>query len=241
MFGIFKAILKTSSPKTWVDPGTNLPVIAIHHRSAKGMKLRVAGRDPHIRVTLPHFATIDMARHFIAAHQVWILNQVSKIPAQSAFQHGSQVTLLGEHFTLCHTPGKRSHIWVEGTTIHITGPHEKWEPYFKKWMIQQIRNFVVKEAEMHASTIGVRFQHISLKDTTSQWGSCSGEGNLSFSWRLIFAPLEVARYVVIHEVCHLAEMNHSQRFWALVGSIDPDFKVHRKWLKVHGKKLHAYG
>ncbi|MCA9386358.1 M48 family metallopeptidase, partial [Candidatus Dojkabacteria bacterium] len=72
----------------------------------------------------------------------------------------------------------------------------------------------------------------------TNWGSCSSKGNLNFTWRLIFAPLEILDYVVVHELCHLKEQNHSQRFWDLVAEQVPDYKKKRIWLKKHGANLY---
>ena len=80
-----------------------------------------------------------------------------------------------------------------------------------------------------------------MRDTRSRWGSCSAQGSLSFSWRLIFAPEPVLDYVVAHEVAHLVEMNHGPRFWALVARLVPDSAGPRAWLKRHRARLLSYG
>ena len=82
---------------------------------------------------------------------------------------------------------------------------------------------------------------VNVRDTKSRWGSCSGQGSLSFSWRLIFAPEPVLDYVVAHEVAHLAEMNHGPRFWALVERLTPGSAGPRAWLKRHRGRLLSYG
>jgi len=82
---------------------------------------------------------------------------------------------------------------------------------------------------------------VTVRDTKSRWGSCSSTGNLSFSWRLVFAPEPVVDYVVAHEVAHLAEMNHGPRFWKLVRSLTPDTATPRAWLKRHRSELLSYG
>ena len=89
----------------------------------------------------------------------------------------------------------------------------------------------------YAQLLGVTYATISIRDQKTRWGSCSSKGNLSFSWRLILAPPKVLDYVVVHELCHRKEMNHSPRFWVLVESMIPDYKTHRKWLKENGEKL----
>jgi predicted metal-dependent hydrolase len=92
-----------------------------------------------------------------------------------------------------------------------------------------------------ATRIGKSVARINVRDTKSRWGSCSGTGNLSFSWRLIFAPEPVMDYVVAHEVAHLAEMNHGPRFWRLVESLSPGSAAPRAWLKRHRGRLLSYG
>jgi hypothetical protein len=99
---------------------------------------------------------------------------------------------------------------------------------------------VADRARRLAARIGRKLGRVGVRDTKSRWGSCSGRGNLSFSWRLVFAPEPVINYVVAHEVAHLAEMNHGPRFWRLVESLSPDSAAARAWLKRHRSRLFSY-
>ncbi len=94
-------------------------------------------------------------------------------------------------------------------------------------------------AEYWAPFLGVSFKRVSVKDQRTVWGSCTRAGNLNFNWRLSLAPDEVLDYLVIHELAHRAEMNHSRRFWAIVERVCPDHRHHRRWLRKHGAALHA--
>lgn len=85
--------------------------------------------------------------------------------------------------------------------------------------------------------IGGEFGRVAVRDQRSRWGSCSSKHNLNFNWKLIMAPPQVLDYVVIHELCHLHEFNHSARFWRLVEGVMPDYEVWKKWLKNHGSEL----
>ena len=96
-----------------------------------------------------------------------------------------------------------------------------------------------ERAACFAPLLGVHWQRISIRCQKSKWGSCSGKGNLNFNCLLLLAPPEVLDYVVVHELCHLLEMNHSPRFWALVESILPDYAERRRWLREHGAALLA--
>lgn len=96
---------------------------------------------------------------------------------------------------------------------------------------------IARRAEEYASQMQVTYKRITIRDQKTRWGSCSVKGNLNFNWRLILAPEEVLDYVVVHELAHLKEMNHSGRFWKQVETVMPDFAKHRLWLKQNGDML----
>jgi predicted metal-dependent hydrolase len=102
------------------------------------------------------------------------------------------------------------------------------------------RELVRETVATEAPRIGVRCTRISIRDTSSRWGSCSSQGSLSFSWRLALAPRRILDYVVVHELCHLVHLDHSPRFWSLVEQVRPDFREQRDWLSNHGWELLAY-
>ncbi|MEL6746154.1 MAG: M48 family metallopeptidase, partial [Pseudomonadota bacterium] len=104
---------------------------------------------------------------------------------------------------------------------------------------RQAKQDLTKAVAYYASELGVKPKSITLRDTTSRWGSCSSSGALNFSWRIILAPPDVLNYLAAHEVAHLREMNHSDRFWAHVKAICPDMDAQKAWLRAHGQKLHA--
>ena len=90
----------------------------------------------------------------------------------------------------------------------------------------------------YAPRVGRTPGRVAIRDQKSRWGSCSGKGNLNFNWKLIMAPPGALDYVVIHELCHLREFNHSPRFWTLVAAQMPDYEVWKKWLKTHTEDLY---
>ena len=100
--------------------------------------------------------------------------------------------------------------------------------------------YIPGRARYYASILGVSFERVRITQTKTRWGSCSAKGTLSFHWKLLLAPEGVLDYVIVHEVCHLKEMNHSPKFWAWVEFLMPDYKEKKEWLSKHGEQLQYY-
>ncbi len=108
-----------------------------------------------------------------------------------------------------------------------------------KQLVKQAKEDLPKRAERFAALIGVNYNRIAIRTQKTLWGSCSGKSNLNFNSLLMLCPEKARDYIVIHELCHLKEMNHSKRFWSLVEKYCPDYKAHRQWLKTEGKNIIA--
>ncbi|MGO9674241.1 MAG: M48 family metallopeptidase [Methylocella sp.] len=114
---------------------------------------------------------------------------------------------------------------------------------------RRVQDFLIREARRdlaaavgrHTARLGVKVRKITLRDTSSRWGSCSASGGLNFSWRLILAPPFVLDYLAAHEVAHLVHMNHSDAFWTVVGGLSQDVDAAEAWLKTHGPGLLRFG
>ena len=104
---------------------------------------------------------------------------------------------------------------------------------------EKARQLVTNRVQYYAPIIGVTYNQISIRSQKTRWGSCSSKGNLSFNCLLALVPPEVLDYVVVHELCHRKELNHSRAFWTLVENVMPDYKLHRKWLSDNGNQLIA--
>lgn len=107
----------------------------------------------------------------------------------------------------------------------------KFTPEEKKRLVKQARILITQRVEYYAPIVGVSYNRIAIKDAKTRWGSCSRDGNLNFSFRLVLKPLELLDYVVVHELCHRIHMNHSKEFWQEVERVLPDYKDRRKRLK----------
>ncbi len=111
----------------------------------------------------------------------------------------------------------------------------------KDWLKTQARHDLAAASGNHAERMELTFKQLSVRDQSSRWGSCSSDGALSFSWRLILAPAFVLDYVAAHEVAHLREMHHGKAFWDLLRAHCSRTDEARRWLKKNGRELHRYG
>lgn len=111
----------------------------------------------------------------------------------------------------------------------------------RRHYIQIARDIFTQKTAYYAALMNVTYGRISIREQKTRWGSCSSQGNLNFNWRLIFAPEEVLDYVVVHELAHRREMNHSKAFYDIVAAVLPDYKKQKKWLKENGNKLWQQG
>lgn len=126
--------------------------------------------------------------------------------------------------------------WVAEKLSHISPL-----PPFTQAELQQfsagLKILLPKRLTEYAKMLGVTYNRVAIRSQHTRWGSCSSKGNLNFNCVLALVPPDVLDYVVVHELCHLRELNHSPRFWALVESVLPDYRLRRKWLEEHGKEL----
>ena len=107
----------------------------------------------------------------------------------------------------------------------------------EQWYIAQAKEIITREVKRYAKEMNTTYTDLTFSDTKSQWGRCTHDNRLQFSWRLVMTPLLVLRYVVVHELAHTFEKNHSYLFWSKVRSVNPSYKQQIKWLKENGNTL----
>ena len=156
-----------------------------------------------------------------------------------------QITPAGELIVRCPLRMRDEDVraFVESKSGWIakhTGNIPQLPPYTEeeiKDLTQRARIVIPARVAYYAPLVGVTYENVTIRHQKTRWGSCSGKGNLNFNCLLMEVPLPVLDYVVVHELCHRRQMNHSRAFWAQVEKIFPDYKVRRKWLKDHGSAL----
>ena len=154
---------------------------------------------------------------------------------------GTAIMVEGQRKTLRLRRGARRTGRVEGDAYLLTLPDPDSDEAVRAAVKSTLSALALKRIrerlEYHVPRIGRAPGRVAIRDQKSRWGSCSQKGNVNFNWKLVMAPPPALDYVVVHELCHLYEFNHSPRFWALVARHMPDYEVWKKWLKAHGKEL----
>lgn len=221
--------------------GQRLPVHLRWNKRAKRLILKLNPKEDGILVTLPHGVDASEGLEMVARHKVWIANQLRTQSRSIPFKDGQSITLRGRTVLLKHMPDARGTVWQEGDVIMIAGKQEFFQRRLSDWLKKQAKADITPIAHDMAARLGKKVMRISVRDTVSRWGSCSHKGNLSFNWRLIFAPTDILEYVVAHEVSHLRHMDHSKEFWDTVATFNVDARRSRAWLKKHGSMLQKLG
>lgn len=215
---------------------------------AKRIILRIDRKGDGVVITLPPGVGKTKALNFAIQQSGWIKKHLHTRIDQVSFTDGALIPFQGTLHRIEHRPKMRGTVWVELAgnedqmpLICVAGDEIHLPRRVQDWLKRQAREELSRACARYASSMGLTYKRISIRDTSSRWGSCSSAGTLSFSWRLVLAPAEVLDYVAAHEVAHLREMNHGSSFWALVESHCGHTKPSKTWLKKHGPDLHRYG
>ena len=217
------------------EPGVEVRL----HRSARARRLtlRIAAGTGEARVTAPPRVPLAQIHDFLAAQADWLHDRIAQLPQTVTVEPGATLPLRGVPMRL--EPARDTRVTAYPDRLAVPdGPG--FAARLRGWLKAQARADLAAACDRHAARLDVAPARLTLRDTRSRWGSCTAEGALMFSWRLILAPAAVLDYVALHEVAHLREMNHSARYWALVERAMPDYRRHRGWLKRHGADLHRY-
>ena len=213
--------------------------------SARRFTLRVRGATRDVVLTMPARSSLKSAREFAERHAAWIGARLARLPRPVTFEPHSATPLRGVDHTIVHRPGARGVVWIEqgdnGPMICVAGDLAHVARRVADYLKREARADLETAVARHSKALGVEARRITLRDTTSRWGSCSSTGALNFSWRLILAPSFVLDYLAAHEVAHFVHMNHSPAFWKVTHRLFPETDRAEEWLKTHGAGLHRFG
>lgn len=217
------------------------PVQVVRHAGARVMRLRVDPRDGAVRLTLPRRASLRHAYAWVEEQRPWVEAQLAERPSGRRFVPGLSIEVGGEPLVLVAAAGSRG-VHRRSAALCVGGDPELFEARVLRWLKAEARRVLDAETRALAAHAGVSVGRVTVGDTRSRWGSCSANGDIRYSWRLILAPAFVRRSTVAHEVAHRVHMNHGPAFKALEEQLLGESPAAaRAWLRANGASLHGYG
>lgn len=231
-------------PQTHEVAGRVLPLSVVENARAKRLTLRIQPGAKGLKVTVPPGIRQRDIDAFLARHEGWLAGKLAIIPDKPILRDGVKIPIKGVSHRIVHERGRGVTKIAQDAgepVIHVYGD--------TTFIGRRVADYLKKEAKLeiealvshNAAKVGGKVKSVRFKDTTSRWGSCTSDGSLSFSWRIMMAPPSVINYLVAHECAHLREMNHGPNFWALCKELCPDTDRCKSWLKRNGSKLQAIG
>lgn len=222
----------------------------------RSIQLRIQ-EEGDLLVRAPYGISKQQLDAILKEKEEWILKKQEKIRIERSirtknrerpFQTGRELLYCGEKYILkietCSENAKVKIKKDENKKIIIYSIDSKQEEtskeieeQLKKWYRQEARCILTDKCKYYSNKMGVTYEQIRVKETKTRWGSCSSLGNLNFNWKILLAPIPVQDYLVVHELAHRKEMNHSRSFYDIVETYFPNYKEVRQWLKENGKFL----
>ena len=228
------------------EAAMDCPVRWRRNSRARRISLRIDARAGEVVVTLPPRAARRAGMALLNTHAAWVRERLAALSPHIPFAPGAEVKLGGVPHRIRLDPAPPldadgPQTWLEPGAIVVAGPASALPRRVGGFLKAEARRRIQTLATGHAAALGVRPRAVRLKDTRSRWGSCAPDGTLAFSWRLVMAPDWVLDYVVAHEVAHLRELNHSERFWTHVARLTPHRDAAVAWLRDNGPALLRVG
>lgn len=215
---------------------------AIIKSKRKTIALEITDRATLV-VRAPYYVSKKAINEVIEKHKKWIEKNIerkqeeNKRKVEKEFVSGESFLYLGRAYRLFIVKNQKIPL-VFDNAFYL---EEEYKPFarelFEKWYKESAQTFIEKRLDYYSNLTGIKFGRTRITSAKRRWGSCSKEGNLCFSYRLVMAPVSVIDYVVVHELCHIDEHNHSSAFWEKVRVILPDYKKEINWLKENGYLL----
>ena len=211
----------------------------IIRKNNRARRVIIKVRHGQAELVIPQRVNIKKAIQFLNTKEDWILHKLAAFPVKIKLNTNVNFPLFNKECQIFYA-GLRGKSVIIDNELLIYGDALAANKKIKKLLYEKLKSEIEKIAAEKAKIFALTYKKITIRNNVSRWGSCSTSGNLSFCWRLIFAPCEVVEYLVCHELAHLKQMNHSPKFWLGVAALYPNYKTAESWLKKNGNSLYLY-
>lgn len=216
-------------------------------RSARRKTVEIRVREGAVSIRVPARTSVEKIDELLGKKQRWIAEKIALqrqiIPPEAKkYVGGETFTYLGDDYRLQVESGSFAPVKLTNENLVVRVPGGSAQPHtvrnaLLRWYQHQAQRQLAEKVKRLAPRVGVQPASIEIKTFKARWGSCSTNGKLQFNWLIILAPEHMVDYVVVHELCHLLQHNHSAAFWREVERVMPDYRVCRAWFKGNGRRL----
>lgn len=211
-------------------------------RSRRRTIALVVTEDAMLVVRAPYHTPLEYIKNLVGKKSAWIRRKISEMPKRGQapakeFENGEKFFHLGKQYDLCIVENTAADVELKDHLCLAQQALPEARNVLMRWYRSEALKKITERCRWYATMTGCTPSSLKITGARKRWGSCGAKGSLNFSWRLIMAPPEVIDYVIVHELIHIGQMDHSKQFWNKVGGILPDYAQQRKWLREHDRLL----
>ena len=216
----------------------SIHILIRKNKLSRNYKLTFDKKNIQGLVSIPKHISFKNGLDFAQENIEWLSNEVNKLYPLILIENGSSLSIRGRKTKIIFEKDKNHKIIISENKIAIKSDRGNYKKILQQWLRDQILSDSRYYIKLISKQINLNINEIKLSNSFNYWGSCNTKGIIHLNWRLIFAPTSVLKYIIVHEVCHLKEFNHTKKFWELVKKMCPDYKDQIKWLKKNDSYLY---
>ncbi len=209
------------------------------NKLSKNYKLTFDKKNLRGLVSIPKYVAFKNGLEFANENVKWLYEEINKILPLVLIKHNASLLIMGKRMKIIFEEGNFNRVYIKNNKIIIVSHKDSHKKIFKKWIVHQILNQSKNYVDIISKSLNLNIKDLKISNSFNYWGSCNSAGIIHLNWRLIFAPTKILKYIIVHELCHLKEFNHTKNFWMLVKRFCPDYKNQILWLKQNDSYLYS--
>ncbi len=208
------------------------------NKLSKNYKLTFDKKNLRGLVSIPNYVSFKSGLDFANENVKWLYEEINKILPLVLIKHNVSLLIMGKRMKIIFEEDNFNKVYIKNNKIIIVSFNHGHKKIFKKWIVSQILNQSKNYVDIISKQLDLNIKALKISNSFNYWGSCNSVGTIHLNWRLIFAPTKILKYIIVHELCHLKEFNHTKKFWMLVKRFCPDYKNQVLWLKKNDSYLY---
>ena len=216
----------------------DIPILIRKNKQSKNYKLTFDKKYLRALISIPKYITFIEGIKFAEEHKNWILSQYKEIYPINYISSSTKLLFDDEIKEIVFLKGIKNEIYATKKNIYVIDKKDVHAKKLKLWIKSELLKKITNIIISLSNELNVKTNRIKLSNSFSSWGYCNSNKDISINWRLAFSPNYVIKYIIAHEMCHLREFNHGEKFWSLVHSVCPEMQIAINWLKKNENKLY---